>query len=72
MLFLQGTRDDFAELDLLRPVCERLGARARLHLVEGADHSFRVPKRLGRRDRDVQQELFETIAGWVAQRRALA
>src|SRR5688572_3881641 len=47
MLFLQGTRDQFAELDLLRPVCRDLGERATLHLIEGGDHSFNV-KRSGR------------------------
>jgi predicted alpha/beta-hydrolase family hydrolase len=62
MLFLQGTRDEFAGLELLRPVCERLGARAHLHLVEGADHSFRVRKRLGRSDAEVMGELCDAIA----------
>jgi predicted alpha/beta-hydrolase family hydrolase len=66
MLFLQGTRDDFAELELLRQVCERLGARARLHLVEGADHSFRVPRRAGRSDADVMAELTSEVAAFVA------
>ena len=47
MLFLQGSRDDFAELGLITGVCERLGPRARLEVLEGADHSFRVPKRKG-------------------------
>jgi predicted alpha/beta-hydrolase family hydrolase len=66
MLFLQGTRDEFAELDLLRPVCERIGARARLHLVEGADHSFRVPKRLGRSEAEVLAELLGAIAAFAS------
>ena len=48
MLFLQGTRDEFARLDLLSGVCERLGARATLRLVDEGDHSFKVPKRAGR------------------------
>src|SRR5262245_19688848 len=48
MLFLQGTRDEFAELALLQQVTGRLGTRATLHLVEGGDHSFKVPKRTGR------------------------
>src|SRR2546426_8948695 len=39
MLFLQGTRDDFADLKLLRPVVQRLGERATLHLVDGGDRS---------------------------------
>jgi predicted alpha/beta-hydrolase family hydrolase len=66
MLFLEGTRDDFADLTLLRPVVTRLGARATLHLVEGGDHSFHVPKRSGRTDADVMGELAEAIVGWTA------
>ncbi len=42
MLFLQGTRDTLAEPELIRPVCEKLGARATLIFFEGGDHSFRV------------------------------
>jgi len=64
MLFLQGTRDDFAELDLLQPVCSRLGARADLRLIAGADHSFGVLKRSGRTVADVLTELLDTIANW--------
>lgn len=63
MLFLQGTRDEFAGLDLLRPVVRRLGARATLHLVEGGDHSFKVLKRTGRAEADVLVELASTISG---------
>lgn len=64
MLFLQGTRDTFARLDLLTPVCERLGARATLHLIEGGDHSFGVPKRSGRTSDDIMNELADTFVGW--------
>jgi predicted alpha/beta-hydrolase family hydrolase len=64
MLFLQGTRDDLAELGLIREVCDRLDARATLHVVEGADHSFAVLKRSGRTGVEVMQELADTIAGW--------
>lgn len=65
MLFLQGTRDEFADLALLRPVIERLGPRATLALVEGGDHSFRVLKRAGRTEAAVMDELVGTIAAWV-------
>jgi hypothetical protein len=65
MLFLQGTRDALADLDLLRPVVERLGKRASLHVIEGADHSFRVPKRLGRSDAEILDELAEVAAAWI-------
>jgi len=64
MLFLQGTRDDFADLKLLRPVVKRLGTRATLHLVDGGDHSFKVLKRSGRTDGDVMTELVGAIVEW--------
>ena len=65
MLFLQGTRDALADLALLRPLCESLGARARLHVVEGGDHSFHARKRSGRSDDAVQDELADAIASWM-------
>jgi uncharacterized protein len=63
MLFLQGTRDDLANLELLRPILAQLPL-AKLHVVEGADHSFHVLKRTARTDPEVLQELAEEIAGW--------
>jgi predicted alpha/beta-hydrolase family hydrolase len=66
MLFLQGTRDDFADLTLLAPVVRRLGALATLHLVEGGDHSFKVLKRSGRTETDTMGELVDAIVGWTA------
>jgi predicted alpha/beta-hydrolase family hydrolase len=67
MLFLQGTRDTLADLDLITGVCERLGPQATLHVVEGADHSFSVLKRSGRTDAEVLEELADTITDWVRQ-----
>jgi uncharacterized protein len=64
MLFLQGGNDKLAELSLLRPVVEGLGARARLHVVEGADHSFHVPVRSGRSDGEVMEEILDAFAAW--------
>lgn len=66
MLFLQGTRDDLADLSLMRPVCERLGSRATLHVVEGGDHSFKVLQRSGRTGAEVMTELADAIARWGA------
>ena len=66
MLFLQGTKDTLAELDLLRPVVEGLGARATLALFEHADHSFHVPAKTGRKDAEVMAELLDTAAAWMA------
>ena len=65
MLFLQGTRDALAGLELLRPVVDRLGSRATLVLAEDADHSFHVPARTGRRDADVMAELLDAAAAWM-------
>jgi len=67
MLFLQGSRDEFAGLDLLKPVVQRLGARATLHVVEGGDHSFKVLKRTGRTETDVMNELADTITVWTGE-----
>lgn len=65
MLFLQGTRDDLADLTLLRPVLDALGDRATLHIVDGADHSFHVLKRSGRTDAEALDELLSTAADWL-------
>ena len=64
MLFLQGTKDRLANLDLLRPVLERVGDRATIHIVEDADHSFVVPKRSGRDLDDVLFDLARTTSAW--------
>jgi uncharacterized protein len=66
MLFLQGTNDKLAELQLLEPVVEKLKPLATLHLVEAADHSFHVPARSGRNDREVMNEILDALAAWVA------
>jgi uncharacterized protein len=64
MLFLQGTRDTFADLKLLRPVCKKLGARATLQIIETADHSFHVLKSSGKTDAAILRELATTTAEW--------
>lgn len=66
MLFLQGTRDDFGELVLVQNTTGALGARATLHLVPDADHSFHVPARTGRNDADVLAALLDVVAEWTA------
>jgi uncharacterized protein len=65
MLFMQGTRDEFAQLDLLRPLIQRLGARATLNLIEDADHSFHVPARSGRTDAQVRTAALEVLGAWI-------
>ena len=64
MLFLQGTRDDLADLKLLKPICKKLGQRATLHVIETADHSFHVLKKSGRNDEEVLRELADKTAEW--------
>jgi len=66
MLFLQGDRDEFADLKLLKPVLKRLGAGATLHLVEGGDHSFHVLKRSGKTADDVMRELLDAMVDWTS------
>jgi uncharacterized protein len=64
MLFLQGTRDQLADLSLLEPLIAKLGPSATLHPVQEADHSFHVLARSGRNDRDVMNEILDQFAGW--------
>jgi uncharacterized protein len=67
MLFLQGTRDELATLDLLQPVVKQLGALATLKLLQDADHSFHVPARTGRKDPEVRAEMLDALAAWMEQ-----
>lgn len=64
MLFLNGTRDRLADPELLAGVCDRLGPRATLHVVEGGDHSLQVLKRSGCLQEDVDYEVVETVSNW--------
>jgi predicted alpha/beta-hydrolase family hydrolase len=65
MLFLSGSRDPLAELDLLKPTVKKLGARAKLVLAEDADHSFHVPARTGRKDPEVLAGLLDAARDWM-------
>src|SRR5262247_369784 len=64
MLFLSGTRDEMANVDLLQPVCKKLGNRATLHLLDTADHGFRILKRSRKSEEDVFVEMARVIKGW--------
>ena len=64
MLFLQGTRDALAGLELLGTLMTRLGKHASLQLVEDADHAFHVPARTGRKDGEVRSEMLDRLAAW--------
>jgi len=65
MLFVSGSRDALAELDLLRPMVAGLGNRATLHLVDQADHSFKVAAKSGRTPADAEAEALDALAEWI-------
>ena len=65
MLFLQGSRDEFAELGLLQNLVAKLGARASLELFDDADHSFHVPARTGKKDPQIRAEMADAMAEWM-------
>lgn len=67
MLFLQGMRDEFADLRLLKALVAKLGKRATLRLFDDADHSFYVPARTGRKDAEVWVELADAVAEWIGE-----
>jgi predicted alpha/beta-hydrolase family hydrolase len=64
MLFLSGTRDALGELDLLQPTIKKLGKRATLHLLDTADHSFKILKRSRSSTEDVFDEAARVTAEW--------
>jgi len=66
-LFLQGTRDEFADLELLRAALARYGGRATLEVLEGADHGFKVLKKSGRTDAEVFEAVLDRVARWEAE-----
>jgi uncharacterized protein len=70
MLFLQGTRDTLADLDLIKQVTHDLGQRATLEVFEGADHSFHVPARSGMTDAEVLRLMAAKTAAWMSSRLA--
>ena len=71
ILFVQGTRDSLCPLDLLERVRAEMKAQNVLHVVEGGDHSLRVPKRqlqaIGKTQEDVDQRILERVTGFVDQ-----
>jgi hypothetical protein len=66
MLFLSGTRDELADLDLLKPVFKKLGKRATLHLLDTADHGFRTLKRSRKSAEEVFVEIARVVREWAA------
>lgn len=67
MLFVEGTNDPFCRLDLLEEVLKQVQAQTRTHIIEGGNHDFRVPKRLGREPEAVWREVVEAICRWRAE-----
>jgi predicted alpha/beta-hydrolase family hydrolase len=71
ILFVQGTRDSLCPLDLLERVRSEMKAPNFLHVVEGGDHSLRIPKRqlqaTGQTQEDIDQGILNAIAGFVDQ-----
>ena len=65
MLIVQGSRDAFGTPEELRPALAPLGATATLHVVEGGDHSFKVPKRGPITQEEVFERVQDEIARWV-------
>jgi len=70
LLFLQGTRDALADLDLIKQTTASLDKRATLHIVDGADHAFHVLVRSGRNDAQVREELLDKLAAWMKKHRS--
>lgn len=68
MLFLQGSRDNFADLPLVRKITGELGPRAVLKVFSDADHSFHVPASSGQTDDRVRGELVDALAAWIKER----
>jgi predicted alpha/beta-hydrolase family hydrolase len=66
MLFLSGTRDELAKMELLAPVCSRLGKLATLHRLDTADHGFKVLKRSRASEEDVFVEMARVVSEWAS------
>jgi predicted alpha/beta-hydrolase family hydrolase len=69
MLFLSGTRDELANMDLLRPVCRQLGKLATLHALDTADHGFKTLKRSRKSEEDVFVEMARAVREWTSKLR---
>jgi predicted alpha/beta-hydrolase family hydrolase len=72
MLFVQGSHDAFGTPDELRPILAQLGPSAELFVIEGGDHSFKVPKKAGIPQQDVYKAILDHVAAWLVARRPRA
>ena len=66
MLFVQGSRDELADVALITPLVERLGPRATLAMFDDADHGFHVRARSGSNDAEVLEHMLDTVVDWMA------
>jgi predicted alpha/beta-hydrolase family hydrolase len=66
MLFVSGERDALAEMELLKPVVERLGERATLKVIADADHSLKVPARSGRTSVQSENDALDAVEAWIS------
>lgn len=64
MLFLSGTRDALNDLTLFQPVIKKLGNRATLHLLDTADHGYKILKKTRESEEDVFVEMARTVCEW--------
>ncbi len=66
LLFIQGSRDALCDLELLRRELTKVPGPASLHVIQGGDHSFAVPKKSGRSRDEVREEAIEVLLKWAA------
>ncbi|WP_022666764.1 alpha/beta family hydrolase [Desulfospira joergensenii] len=65
MLFVEGTRDPFCDLDLLRPVLKDMSSSHTLEIIQGGDHSFKLPKSDPRTGQDIHESVILTCLTWI-------
>ena len=64
MLFAQGARDTFGTADEIRAVIKKLRLPATLYVIDGGDHSFKVPKSAGLPQQEVYEKVMDKVAEW--------
>jgi len=69
MLFIQGSRDAFGTPNELEPIVKKLKPPVTLYVVEGGDHSFKVPKSSGRPQQEVFEAVYDRIGAWIRETR---
>ncbi|MDA0838416.1 MAG: dienelactone hydrolase family protein [Planctomycetota bacterium] len=66
ILFFQGTRDKLTPLDSIEPAVKKLGKQATLHIVDTADHSFKILKRCGKTEEEVKEQMAGVFSEWAS------